>query len=94
MHLELETLAHPLGQLARAQRRLRRHPLPQLLQQFRPQFMRPFGTALARQQPFQPLALKVRLRLIERGPGQAKFAGRLGQGIIVLLDGPQPDPPA
>jgi hypothetical protein len=89
MHLELEALPHALGQLARAQCRLRRQPLPQLLQQFRPQFMRPFGAALARQQPFQPLGLKVRLRLIERGPGQPKFARRLGQGIVLLLESPQ-----
>ena len=89
MHLELETLAHALGQLARAQCRLRRQPLPQLVQQFRPELVRRFGAALAGQQPLQPLGLKVRLRLIERRPGQAKFACRPRQGLVFVLKCPQ-----
>jgi len=89
MHLEAKALAHPRGQLAGAQLGLGGSLLLQILPHLGRQFVRLAWPTLARQEPCQTLAGKVRLRLVERRPGQPELAGGLRQRKLLLLHRPQ-----
>ena len=89
MHLDLKALPEPGGLLAGALGRFGDREFLEVTQHLGGQFVRFAGTAFARQESFQPVGLKVRPRLVEGGPGQAKLAGGLGDGSMLLLQGPQ-----